>query len=176
MIGVPIEFSSSLARLISSRLALPARTTRRMASTMPAKSSASLAPDRRRVQKYEAELLRNGFERSAGLGPVHRSEGQGRFAPGGHEAHPGGFRGLDRGMPNRLASFRLTEKDFNEAGIFVPPDCRRQRGPSQIAVNQEGCFARARGGDGQAQRNGCLAFIGGRAGHEDRVASGERRS
>jgi hypothetical protein len=43
MIGVPIETRSSSARLISSRLALPAPTTRRTASTMPAKSTASLA-------------------------------------------------------------------------------------------------------------------------------------
>ena len=81
--------------------------------------------DRRRVQEYEAELPRDGFECRAGLRPVHSSQRQGRFAAGAHEAHLFGFRRLDRSMADRLASFDLTEKDLNEPGALVPPDRRR---------------------------------------------------
>ena len=130
MIGVPINSRSSLARLISSRLALPARTTRRTASTMPAKSSASLAAktggESKNTKPNSCEIDLN-----AGRALDHSTapSDEGGLRPAGMKLTPFGFRSLDRGRPNRFGSFCLTEKDFDEPDAAVPPHRRRQRRP-----------------------------------------------
>ena len=123
MIGVPIDSRSCLARLISSRLALPARDDQKdRIHHAGEEQRITSGQDWRRIQEYVAELLRDRLERRTRLGPVGGSQRRGGPSPRRHEAQAGRFRSLDRGGPNGFGGFCLTEKNFNEPDAAVAPE------------------------------------------------------
>ena len=84
--------------------------------------------NRRRVQKYDAECLRNRPERGSRLRPIDGSERCCRFPSPGHEVDSAGPWRIcqHRDRMNGFGGFGLAQEDFDEAYGVGASDCRSQ--------------------------------------------------